>query len=157
MENLDRRSAVALGVATVAMPAAATLAAARPAAAQTRGSTEGKEIRPGVRQIDLSPPRPSKIEGFKTVSMRDLVFQPGAEIPEFPMTNPMACQVTEGELTIRQDGREFVAKIQSIVMPALARLSGKDQCLTSRSRWFAELIHPLTVRCARGLLIGFSA
>ena len=109
MRGIDRRSAVALGMATAAVPAS-TLAAARPAAAQTRGSTEGKEIRPGVRQIDLSPPRPSKIEGFKTVSMRDLVFQPGAEIPEFPMNNPMACQVTEGELTIRQDGREFVAK-----------------------------------------------
>ena len=110
MRDIDRRTTVALGVATAAMPAAATLAAARPAAAQTRGSTEGKEIRPGVRQIDLSPPRPSKIEGFRTVSMRDVVLQPGAEIPEFAMPNPMLCHVTEGELAIRQDGREFVAK-----------------------------------------------
>ncbi len=109
MTGIDRRSTVALGLATAAL-AASTLAAARPAAAQTRGPAEGKEIRPGVRQVDLSPPRPSKIQGFKTVSMRDLVFQPGAEIPDSPMNNPMACQVTEGELTIRQDGREFVAK-----------------------------------------------
>ena len=109
MRGIDRRSAVALGMATAAVPAS-TLAAARPAAAQTSGSTEGKEIRPGVRQIDLSPPRPSKIEGFKTVSMRDVVLQPGAEIPEFAMPNPMLCHVTEGELTVRQDGREFVAK-----------------------------------------------
>ncbi len=109
MRDIDRRSAVALGLATAALPAS-TLAAARPAAAETRGSTEGKEIRPGVRQIDLSPPRPSKIEGFKTVSMRDVVLQPGTEIPEFAMPNPMLCHVTEGELTVRQDGREFVAK-----------------------------------------------
>ena len=109
MRGIDRRSAVALGMATAAVPASA-LAAARPAAAQTRGSTEGKEIRPGVRQIDLSPPRPSKIQGFKTVSMRDVVLQPGAEIPEFAMPNPMLCHVTEGELAIRQDGRDFVAK-----------------------------------------------
>ena len=63
-----------------------------------------------MRQIDLSPPRPSKLPGFKTVSMRDVVLQPGAEIPEFAMPNPMLCHVTEGELAIRQDGREFVAK-----------------------------------------------
>ena len=109
MRDIDRRTTVALGLAAAAVPAS-TLAAARPAAAQTRGSTEGKEIRPGVRQIDLSPPRPSKIQGFRTVSMRDVVLQPGAEIPEFAMPNPMLCHVTEGELAIRQDGRDFVAK-----------------------------------------------
>ena len=73
-------------------------------------AAEGKEIAPGVRQIDLSPPRPSKIQGFKTVSMRDIVIQPGAEIPEHPMPNAMLCHVTEGELAVRQDGRDFVAK-----------------------------------------------
>lgn len=107
MKDMDRRSAVALGVAT----ATALVAAPRPGEAQqTRGPAEGREIRPGVRQIDLSPPRPSKIEGFKTVSMRDVVIQPGAEIPENPMANAMLCHVIEGELTIRQEGREFVAK-----------------------------------------------
>ena len=110
MKDMDRRSAVALGMATVATPPLTLLAAASPAAAQARGPAEGKEIAPGVRQIDLSPPRPSKIQGFKTVSMRDVVLQPGAEIPEFAMPNPMLCHVTEGELAIRQDGRDFVAK-----------------------------------------------
>jgi quercetin dioxygenase-like cupin family protein len=105
MKDMDRRTAVALGLAS-----ATALAAARPGEAQTHGPAEGKEIRPGVRQVDLSPPRPSKIEGFKTVSMRDIVFQPGAEIAENPMDNAMLCQVTEGELTIRQDGKDFVAK-----------------------------------------------
>src|SRR5215207_3822894 len=109
MKDIDRRSTVALGLATAAVPAS-MLTAARPAAAQTRGPAEGREIAPGVRQIDLSPPRPSKIQGFRTVSMRDIVIQPGAEIPEHPMDNPMLCHVTEGELAIRQDGREFVAK-----------------------------------------------
>ena len=42
--------------------------------------------------------------------MRDIVIQPGAEIPEHPMDNAMLCHVTEGELAVRQDGREFVAK-----------------------------------------------
>ena len=42
--------------------------------------------------------------------MRDLVIQPGAEIPESPMASPMLCHITEGELTLRQDGREFTAR-----------------------------------------------
>ena len=109
MRDIDRRSAITLGMVTVVTPPLA-LATAPPAAAQTRGPAEGREIAPGVRQIDLSPPRPSKIQGFRTVSMRDVVLQPGAEIPEFAMPNPMLCHVIEGELAIRQDGREFVAK-----------------------------------------------
>lgn len=106
MKNIDRRSAVALGVAT----ATALVAAPRSSGAQARSPTEGKEIMPGVRQVDLSPPRPSKLPGYKAVSMRDLVFQPGAEIPEHPMDNAMLCHVTEGELAVRQDGKEFVAR-----------------------------------------------
>jgi quercetin dioxygenase-like cupin family protein len=106
MKDIDRRSTVALGMAT----ATALAAAPRPGAAQTRSPAEGREIRPGVRQVDLSPSRPSKIQGFRTVSMRDIVLQPGAEIPEFPMGNAMVCHITEGELTVRQDDREFVAK-----------------------------------------------
>ena len=106
MKDIDRRSAVALGVAT----ATALVNVPHSGGAQTHAPSEGKEIRPGVRQVDLSPPRPSKIAGFKTVSMRDIVFQPGAGIAEHPMDNPMCCQVTEGELEIHQDGREFVAK-----------------------------------------------
>jgi len=109
MRDIDRRSAVALGMTAAALPAS-TFATARPSAAQARNAAEGREIAPGVRQVDLSPPRPSKIQGFRTVSMRDVVLQPGAEIPEFAMPNPMLCHVTEGELAIRQDGREFVAK-----------------------------------------------
>ena len=109
MKNMDRRTAVALGLASATAPAL-TLVAAGPAAAQTGSPAQGKEIMPGVRQVDLSPPRPSKLPGFTTVSMRDLVFQPGAEIPEHPMDNAMLCHVTEGVLSVRQDGKEFVAR-----------------------------------------------
>ena len=104
MNEINRRSAIAqLGVFTAALAAPHTVAAQGQA-------NQGREIRPGVRQIDLSPPRPSMIHGYKTVSMRDIVFQPGAEIPEHPMDNPMLCHVAEGELAIRQDGKEFIAK-----------------------------------------------
>ena len=114
MRNIDRRSTVALGLVATAVPAAAMLTAARPVVAQTRSPTaEGREILPGVREVDLGE-RPSKIEGFKTVKLRDIVMQPGSEIPDHPMENAMVCHVTEGELTIRQDGREFVARKNTI-------------------------------------------
>ncbi|MFC7478595.1 cupin domain-containing protein [Dankookia sp. GCM10030260] len=106
MKNIKRRSTFAVGVAAIT-PA---LVASQTAAAQTRSPpAEGREILPGVRQVDYGE-RPSKIEGFKTVKMRDLVMQPGSEIPDHPMDNAMVCHITEGELTIRQDGKEFVAK-----------------------------------------------
>lgn len=106
MNIIDRRSTIALGLATTT-----TLIAAPGASqAQTRSATAGKEILPGVRQIDISPPRPSKLPDFKMVSMRDLVLRPGSEIPEHPMPNAMLCHITEGELAVRQDGRAFTAK-----------------------------------------------
>lgn len=106
MKSIDRRLTLALGVAAATTPAALP----RSAASQARGPAEGRELLPGVREIDRSPPRPSRIQGFRTVSMRDVIIQPGAEIPEAPMDNAMLCHVTEGELTIRQDGVEFVAR-----------------------------------------------
>ena len=107
MKKMDRRSAIALGVATTT----ALIAAPGTSQAQIRSATEGKEILPGVRQIDVSPPRPSKLPGFKTVSMRDVALQPGGEIPEHPMPNAMLCHVTQGELAVRQDGKAFTAKM----------------------------------------------
>ncbi len=106
MNNIDRRSAIALGVATTA----ALVAAPGTSQAQTHSPTAGKELKPGVRQVDISPPRPSKLPGYKMVSMRDVVLQPGGEIPENPMPNAMLCHVTEGELAVRQDGKAFTAK-----------------------------------------------
>ena len=105
MNNIDRRHTLALGLI------AATAHGVLPhsAMAQTHGGAEGRELLPGVRQIDRSPSRPSKIQGFRMVSMRDVVFQPGAEIPEASMDNAMLCHVTEGALTVKQDGVEFIA------------------------------------------------
>ena len=77
--------------------------------AQTYGPDEGKELVPGVRQVDLSQ-QESLISGYKTVSMRDIVVQPGASIPKSAMENDMVCHITEGELMIVQDGKEFTAK-----------------------------------------------
>jgi quercetin dioxygenase-like cupin family protein len=103
MENMDRRLVLGLGVA------ASTLVLPTAAAAQTYGPDEGKELAPGVRQVDLSE-RESVISAYKMVKMRDIVIQPGAKTPDNMMPNDMVCHMTEGELTVVQNKKEFTAK-----------------------------------------------
>jgi hypothetical protein len=40
---------------------------------------------------------------LKTVSMRDVIMQPGSKTMGPPMENAMVCHVTEGELRVEQD------------------------------------------------------
>jgi hypothetical protein len=53
---------------------------------------------------------PSIIPGFKTVSMRDVIMQPGSKTMGPPMENAMVCHITEGELRVEHDGKTFTAK-----------------------------------------------
>jgi hypothetical protein len=50
------------------------------------------------------------IPGFKTVSMRDLIMQPGSKTAGPPMPNAMVCHILEGEMRIDQEGKVFTAK-----------------------------------------------
>ena len=103
MTQVDRRSALAIGLA------AASAAMVKPAAAQT---TDYKDttVAPGVVNRVYGD-GPSIIPGFKTVSLRDIIIQPGSKTPENQvMMNAMVCQVTEGELRVVQDGKTFTAK-----------------------------------------------
>jgi quercetin dioxygenase-like cupin family protein len=108
MEEIDRRSALVLGLATVAaLPASLTPSAAF---AQRYRSDEGKERGPGVRIVDLTK-RESEIPAYATVSMRDIVYQPGARNDSPAMANDMVCHCLEGELQIGQGpGKQFNAK-----------------------------------------------
>ena len=103
MQKINRRSAVALGLA------AASAAMVKPAAAQT---TDYKDATPwpGIVVRAYSGETPSLIPGFKTVSMRDIIMQPGSKTMGPPMENAMVCHITEGELQIDQDGKPFTAK-----------------------------------------------
>ena len=103
MKKLDRRSALAIGLA------AASAAVVKPAAAQT---TDYKDttVAPGVVNRVYGE-GPSIIPGFKTVSLRDIIIQPGSKTPENQvMMNAMVCHITEGELRVVQDGKTFTAK-----------------------------------------------
>src|SRR5947199_6460497 len=103
MQKVNRRSAVALGLA------AAATAMVKPAAAQT---TDYKDATPwpGVVVRAYSGETPSIIPGFKTVSMRDIIMQPGSKTMGPPMENAMVCHIPEGELRVEQEGKTFTAK-----------------------------------------------
>src|SRR5262245_64391241 len=103
MQSIDRRSAVALGLA------AASAAMVKPAAAQQTGYKDATPW-PGVVVRAYDGETPSIIPGFKTVSMRDVIMQPGSKTMGPPMENAMICHITEGELLLDQEGKTFTAK-----------------------------------------------
>jgi hypothetical protein len=103
MTKVDRRSALTIGLA------AASAAMVNPAAAQTSGYKDTTPW-PGVVVRAYDGETPSLIPGFKTVSMRDVIMQPGSKTAGPPMMNAMVCHITEGELRVEQDGKTFTAK-----------------------------------------------
>jgi len=103
MTKVDRRSALAIGLA------AASVAVVRPTTAQTTGFKDTTPW-PGVVVREYDGETPSIIPGFKTVSMRDVIMQPGSKTAAPPMMNAMVCHITEGELRIEQEAKTFTAK-----------------------------------------------
>ena len=98
MTKIDRRSALSLGFATAAAFGVGTQASAQTPA------PEGVSIQPWGKRESMLP-------GYKTVSMRDVVYRPGAKTSNPSMPNDMVCHVPEGELRVKQTGgMEFVAK-----------------------------------------------
>jgi hypothetical protein len=111
MEEINRRSALALGLATAAaMP---LFASATPAGAAeivpAYGPNDGKEIAPGVRIVEVGTWN-SEIPGIKNVKVLDAVFQPGAADKGEVMDNDMICFITAGEFTIKKADKEFNVK-----------------------------------------------
>ena len=103
MNKIDRRSALGIGLA------AASAAMMKPAAAQTTGYKDTTPW-PGIVVRAYDGETPSLIPGFKTVSMRDIIMQPGSKTMGPPMENAMVCHITEGGLQIDQEGKLFTAK-----------------------------------------------
>ena len=50
------------------------------------------------------------ISAYKTVMMRDVIFQPGGAIPEKLMDHDMVCHITAGEFRIKQGDMELMLK-----------------------------------------------
>jgi len=102
MEQINRRSALACGLVGVY-----GLVLSEQVVAQT--PTAGKELAPGVRQVDLGE-RDSLIPAYGKVRLRDIVLQPGAKTTENAMMNDMLCHLTEGELEVVQNAKKFTVK-----------------------------------------------
>jgi mannose-6-phosphate isomerase-like protein (cupin superfamily) len=111
MEDLNRRSAMALGLTVAA--ATPLVALATPAGAAeivpAYGPNDGDEIAPGVRLVEVGTWE-SDMTGIKSVLVMDAVFQPGAADKESVMDNDMICFITAGEFTIKKADKEFNVK-----------------------------------------------
>lgn len=113
MEEINRRSALTIGLATAA--ATPLFALATPAGAAeivpTYGPDDGTEIAPGVRIVEVGT-WDSDMTGIKSVQVLDAVFQPGAADKESVMDNDMVCFITAGEFTIKKTkpDKEFNVK-----------------------------------------------
>jgi hypothetical protein len=106
MKDVNRRSALAIGVAAAAAPTFWPASAS----AQTPSSGEGREIAPGVRRVDYGK-REANFGGYKTVALRDVIYQPGSESKNPGMANDMVCHCLEGDLQVNQGpGMDFVVK-----------------------------------------------
>jgi hypothetical protein len=104
MENIDRRTALALGCAIFA-PVALSPGSAK---AAMYGKDAGKEIMPGVRQVDLGK-WPATFPAYKSIVITDYVVAPGSGFPPDKMKNDMICHILEGEFRVKKD-KEFTVK-----------------------------------------------
>ena len=110
MEDLNRRSAITLGLSAAAVvPLFALATPAKAAEIPTYGPEEGEEIAPGVRLVEVGTGE-SDIPAYKSIQILDVVFQPGAADIESAMDNDMICFITAGEFTIKKADKEFTVK-----------------------------------------------
>jgi quercetin dioxygenase-like cupin family protein len=103
MNHLSRRHAL------LSIAAASTLIPTAPASAQTSDAPQGREIASGVRRVDYTK-RETMIPNYKTVAMRDNIYQPGASTSGSSMSNDMVCHMLEGELTVDTGSGDTVYK-----------------------------------------------
>ena len=108
MTSITRRSALALS-----MVAPALALPKQAAAADLYGPDAGKEVLPGIQQIDLGK-FPIHVGGYQTADVSDFAAKPGS-FPDNPMPADMVCVIVTGEFLVKQAGtgaadHEFTVK-----------------------------------------------
>lgn len=110
MEGIDRRSALSIGLAASAIPLLAFSRPARAEVAPSYSPTDGEEVAPGVRVVEVGS-RASHLAAYSNIQTIDLVFQPGASDPPEDAPIPamdmdMVCFILAGTFSIAKDGEE---------------------------------------------------
>ena len=105
MDDVNRRSALALGISAGSAVVMTGQAAAQP----FWPTIQGREIAPGVRVMQHGK-GDSMIPGYKSISMQDLLYQPKAT-SSIIQPNDRICHCPDGQLRVKQsNGHEFTAK-----------------------------------------------
>ena len=110
MESVDRRTTLAIILAT-----ASAAALGEKAQAQTADASKDQTIAPGVT-VRVYGEAESMIPGFKSAKVFDVIMEPGSKTPEAssPMTIAMVCQMVEGELRILREGKDVTVKMNEV-------------------------------------------
>ncbi len=122
MESMNRRTAMAVGVVAVAAPLFVSPASAEIPA---YGPEDGKELVPGVRLVEIGEFH-SDIPAYKSITMVDIVYQPGAVFPETVMDNDMVCFILAGEFKIKKVDQEFIVKEGETYTCAKGKTDGNE-------------------------------
>jgi quercetin dioxygenase-like cupin family protein len=125
-DSMNRRTAMTLCVSTTAAPLFLSAALAE---TKQYGPNDGKELFPGVRVVELGTFN-SDIPAYKSIMMVDIVFQPGAVVPETPMDSDMVCYIAAGEFKIKKADKEFTVKEGEMYTCS----KGKTDAATNTSR-----------------------
>jgi quercetin dioxygenase-like cupin family protein len=114
MNQISRRSALSMAVAATAVVAGgAAPALAQGSSVLDRGP--GEKQPPGIT-IKHWGKRESWIPGYKSLSMVDVIFQPGAKHTASNMPCDMACHIAEGQLLVtkKAENAKFTAKMGDV-------------------------------------------
>ena len=105
MEDINRRSTLTLGLAAAAATPLLAFALPAEAAVPAYGPNDGMELSPGVRMVEVGT-QESQITAYKSISIIDIIYQPGAADPaDGPvMDMDMVCHIIAGEFTIQKTG-----------------------------------------------------
>ena len=105
MEDINRRSALNLGLAAAAATPLLAFTTPAVAGAPMYGPNDGVAIGPGQRMVEVGEME-SQITAYKSVKIIDIIYQPGAaDAADSPvMDTDMVCHIIAGEFTIQKKG-----------------------------------------------------
>ena len=105
MADINRRSAMALGLTAAAATPLLALSTTALAAAPTYGPNDGQDIGHGLRMVEIGEVE-SQIDAYKSIKIVDIIYPVGgADADDDPvMDTDMVCHIIAGEFKIEKPG-----------------------------------------------------